>query len=81
MFSFFSAMNFLSIKGVGAIHPSLKTYYFGLFSTVICLIIAALGADQDFFKINYLFTDPSKYCMTKNQFYGCLIVGFFSWSA
>jgi hypothetical protein len=45
MFSFFSAMNFLSIKGVGAIHPSLKTYYFGLFSTIICLIIAALGAD------------------------------------
>ena len=46
MFSFFSAMNFLSIKSVGAnIHPSLKTYYFGLFSTVICLIIAALGAD------------------------------------
>jgi hypothetical protein len=59
LFSIFSALNFLSIKSIGAnIHPSLKTFYFALFSTIIFLMVAAIGADTTFFKIWLIWTDP-----------------------
>jgi len=39
LFSVFSAMKFITIRGIGDdVHSSLKNYYFGIMSTFTCLI-------------------------------------------
>lgn len=78
LFAFFSAMNFITIRGLGGnMHVSLKTYYFGMISS--CgVAFYILIVDPEVFMFWRI---GDNYCMTMNEFIGSLAVGFFSWSS
>ena len=79
LFAFFSAMNFITIRGLGGnIHVSLKTFYFGVISSTVTAMYC-LYADPSIFYFWRIGT--SNYIMSKHEFLGSLAVGFFSWSS
>ena len=57
-------------------YVSLKTYYFGVLSTIATLFLCVF-ADPGLFAIWNI--GSSKYTISKGSFIGCCFVGFFSW--
>lgn len=79
LFAFFSAMNFITIRGLGGnIHVSLKTFYFGVISSTVTALYCIYADPQIFY---FWRIATNNYSMTRNEFLGSLAVGFFSWSS
>lgn len=77
LFALFSAMNFITIRDMsGNMYVSLKTYYFGVFSTALTLLICAF-TDPGLFAVWRIGT--ANYPISKGSFIGCLCIGTFSW--
>lgn len=59
-------------------YPSLKTYYFGVFSTLISLLVCAY-VDPQLFALWKIGTP--EYPLHLDSFLGCLVIGIFSWTS
>ena len=79
MFAVFSALNFLSMREIGnCVHSSIKTFYFGAISTGIMIVWLAF-TDIEFY--HFWKIGSPEYAMSMDQFWACMVIGFFSWTA
>lgn len=62
----------------GNMYVSMKTYYFGVFSTIATLILVAVTEPEFFY---FWKIGTPEYVMSQAEFLGCLTIGFFSWSS
>lgn len=77
-FTVCSAMKFLAMSELGnMVHSSLKTYWFGVLSTVVTAVYLLIVEPQFFAIWN---AGEPEYPMTGPQFLGAFIIGFFSWA-
>ena len=60
-----------------SVHTSMKTYYYGLFSTLAALIICFIKSPQIF---NLGLIDSSTYPIKLSSFYTYLIIGLFTYA-
>ena len=78
-FTVLNALKFIAMSELGnAVHSSVKTLWFGVFSTVLVLIF-------------FIFYEPKIYAIWLigsesyplgiNGFLGCLTIGLFSWAS
>ena len=77
LFAIFSGMNMVTIRDMGGnMYVSLKTYYFGVLSTIVSFIICII-VDPSTLYIWRIWTGG--YTITLGSFTGSFIVGVFSW--
>jgi drug/metabolite transporter (DMT)-like permease len=77
-FTICSALKFLAMSELGnMVHSSVKTYWFGVFSTAVTVIYLMFTEPTLYFFWNM---GSAYYPMTSDQFLGAFIIGFFSWA-
>jgi len=78
-FAMFSALNFLKMREIGhGVHSSVKTFYFGVLSSSLTAIFMVFYQPSIYLLWNF---GKADYPMTIPQFWGCMMVGLFSWMA
>jgi hypothetical protein len=76
-FTILNALKFLAIRELGnMVHSSVKTFWFGTFSTVLTALFLVVY-DPSIFEL-WKIGSPD-YPLDGSQFVGTLIIGFFSW--
>ena len=78
LFTVCSALKFLAMSELGnMVHSSVKTYWFGVLSTIVTAIYLMFVEPQLYAFWNM---GTSAYPMRGDQFLGAFIIGFFSWA-
>lgn len=74
-----NALKFIAMSELGnAVHSSVKTLWFGVFSTTLVLVFL-IFYEPMFYAIWLIGSDS--YPLGGSAFLGCLIIGFFSWAS
>ena len=77
-FTVCNALKFLAMSELGnMVHSSVKTFWFGVFSTVVTIIYLMFEDPQLFLFWNM---GQPQYSINSDQFFGAFIIGFFSWA-
>jgi hypothetical protein len=78
-FTVLNALKFIAMSELGnAVHSSVKTLWFGIFSSALVLVFFIFYEPSIF---AFWLIGSDSYPLGGNSFLGCLIIGFFSWAS